>query len=251
MSLEEAGIALATLEDQEIFWELLGRRPSPSGSPATWTAQSDSFTGDGTTTEFTLSNSPVIEITGITVGGSATTAYTCDYYDGKVKFTSAPASGSAIVVSYWYTARGTYVDANTKQELEFEDIVNAKTNMRANKIIANIVVMHPDEYADILTDTRFVDVTEYGSNQIIRGEVGQIAGLRVLVTTHIPSGTALYLSTKRAGWLVLKREIDIKRKESQETDSYKFFFYQEFAPKVTDDNAVAVSVNHGPKAASI
>ena len=251
MSLEEVGIALATLEDQEIFWEMLGRRPSPTGSPATWTAQADSFTGDGTTVLFTLSQSPVLEITSITVAAAASTAYTCDFYDGKVSFTAAPASGSAIVVNYWYTARGTIIDASTKASLKYEDIVAAKTNMRANKIVCNIVVMHPDEYSDILTDIRFVDVTEYGSNQIIRGEVGQIAGLRVLVTTHMPSGSTLYLATKRAGWLVLKREIDIKRRESQETDSYKFFFYQEFAPKITDDNAVAVSVNHGAKAASL
>jgi len=254
-SLEEAGLAIADREDMEIFNELLGRQPDPTEDANgrwSWDSQSDSFTGDGTTTVFTLTKKPVIEVEEVTVGGTATSAYKMDYYDGKIEFTTAPASGASIVVKYWYSKRGLVVDAKTKGQLSYEDMVSAKTLIRSKKIEADVAVMNPDEYADILTDSRFIDASQYGAREpILRGEIGQAGGLKILVSTVVPSGTVLYLSTRRAGWLVLKREVDVKRKESQETDAYKFFFYLEMAPKVTDDNAVAISVNHAPDAKDI
>lgn len=59
----------------------------------------DSFTGDGTTTEFTLSASPA-SLSGVTVGGAAAANYTYTANSGKIVFSSAPATGAAIAVSY-------------------------------------------------------------------------------------------------------------------------------------------------------
>jgi N4-gp56 family major capsid protein len=253
-SIEESGIALAVREDDEIFNELLGRQPDPGVSSGiwSWTAQADNFVGDGATTKYTLDHGPVIEMSEVTVNAVASTAFTVDYYDGELEFTAAPTSGHAIIVNYWYSERTSYLRANTAATFKYEDVIASKTNMRSNKLYGNVMVMHPDEYADILLDSRFVDSSQYGSREpILNGEVGQIAGLKVLVTTAIPSGTVLYLMTQRAGWYVLKRNIDVKRKEAQETDSYKFYFYFEFAPRVTDENAVVLTVNHAANAADI
>lgn len=59
----------------------------------------DSFTGDGTTTEFTLSASPA-SLSSVTVGGAAAANYTYTANSGKIVFSSAPATGAAIAVSY-------------------------------------------------------------------------------------------------------------------------------------------------------
>lgn len=59
----------------------------------------DSFTGDGATTAFTLSASPA-SLSGVTVGGAAATNYTYTANSGKIVFSSAPATGAAIAVSY-------------------------------------------------------------------------------------------------------------------------------------------------------
>ena len=59
----------------------------------------DSFTGDGATTEFTLSASPA-SLSGVTVGGAAATNYTYTANSGKIVFSSAPSTGAAIAVSY-------------------------------------------------------------------------------------------------------------------------------------------------------
>lgn len=59
----------------------------------------DSFTGDGSTTEFTLSAFPA-SLSGVTVGGAAATNYTYTANSGKIVFSSAPSTGAAIAVSY-------------------------------------------------------------------------------------------------------------------------------------------------------
>ena len=60
--------------------------------------QEDSFTGDGTTKKFTLTKD-CDQIISVTVGGTATTAYT--YSDGEITFTAAPANAAAIKVKYY------------------------------------------------------------------------------------------------------------------------------------------------------
>ena len=59
--------------------------------------QTDTFTGDGTTTTFTLSETP-ISITSVTVGGTATVAYSIS--GTTLTFNTAPVSDSEVVVAY-------------------------------------------------------------------------------------------------------------------------------------------------------
>lgn len=57
----------------------------------------ETFTGDGSTKKFTLTGD-VLRVTGATVGGTATTAYTVD---GKeVTFTSAPSNNAEVKITY-------------------------------------------------------------------------------------------------------------------------------------------------------
>lgn len=59
---------------------------------------SESFTGDGTETDFTVAGAPA-ELAKVTVGGTAvTTGFT--YSAGTLTFTTAPAADAAIVVTY-------------------------------------------------------------------------------------------------------------------------------------------------------
>ena len=60
--------------------------------------KTDTFTGDGTTTEFTLTETINGTPISVTVGGTATSDYTVS--SNKVVFTTAPAASAAIVVVY-------------------------------------------------------------------------------------------------------------------------------------------------------
>ena len=59
----------------------------------------ESFTGDGTEDDFTLTGD-VLRIIGVTVGGTATTAYTYNASTKTVTFTAAPANNAAIKITY-------------------------------------------------------------------------------------------------------------------------------------------------------
>ena len=246
-SITEAGEALADREDDEIFHEVLGRQPDPTESSGiwTWNEETDNFTGDGTTTVFTLSESPVIEMSTVTDAGSPTTAYSVDYYDGKIEFDVAPVSGNALVIKYWYSERSNVYDANTVADFKLADITAKYAVFRANKTLGDVMVVNPNQYAKLVATDQFVDASKYGAREaLLNFEVGKVAGFKVLVTTKVPDGTVLYMNTKRAGWFVNKRNTDVKRKDNPETDAYKFYIYQEFAPKVTEENSVVLSVNH-------
>ena len=64
------------------------------------TSIKDTFIGDGSTTRFTLSNRVAFRGL-VTVGGSATSGYSIDNTSQEIIFTTAPTSGSSIVVNYW------------------------------------------------------------------------------------------------------------------------------------------------------
>lgn len=60
----------------------------------------DEFTGDGTTTSFTLTNTPGYDLDMVTVDGAETTDYTVS---GKtLTFTTAPANGKTVMAIYHY-----------------------------------------------------------------------------------------------------------------------------------------------------
>lgn len=61
--------------------------------------ESESFTGDGTTTEFTLEGDAK-RIVSITVGGTEVDADDFEFADGVVTFTTAPEAAAAIVINY-------------------------------------------------------------------------------------------------------------------------------------------------------
>lgn len=66
---------------------------------APYETTTETFTGDSTTTSFTLAHTPV-EITSATIDGTATTAYTIS--GTAIEFNSAPENDAAISVTYKY-----------------------------------------------------------------------------------------------------------------------------------------------------
>ncbi len=82
-SVVKRGTVLAKSSDGTNY-AVLGSDPATS---------SQKFSGDGTTTAFTVTAKPAA-IKSITVGGTAVTAYTYNASTGVITFTSAPAAGT-------------------------------------------------------------------------------------------------------------------------------------------------------------
>jgi N4-gp56 family major capsid protein len=235
--IEEAGETLADQEDLEIFNELYGRT----------SVTNEKVAPSGANKVYTLAHKPILEKVSAYDSSASLTAMTVaavDYKDGKVKLTES-AKGSKVLFKYDYSARtSTFIDADTAGKFEYEDMVKAKTALSIAKRKANVLVIHPSEEAQILTDDRFVDASRFGSNEpIMNGSIGKISGMQVLVTTNAISGCPLIADTSKVGYFVIKREIDMKRQEKPEADAHEIYFYQEYAPKVINEDALCFITN--------
>lgn len=238
--LREVAEAMADKEDEVLFDAI-----------ADSTEATDTFSGDGTTTAFTLNHSPVWRVVSVTVGGSAKTLgtdYKVDYYDGVIHFVTAPPTGTDVVVTYRYSGLPLVFDAGTIGQLSANDILDARASIKANKYNPDVLVIPPNAEADLLKSTSpsFIDASVYGDREpMLNGEIGKFAGLKVLVSQNIPPDVAILIDTKNAGWFVPKREVEVKKWENPSTDSYEFYVYQEYAGIVTNDTAVALIVDIG------
>jgi len=78
------------------------------------------------------------------------------------------------------------VDASTSGVLAYDDIISARANVNGNNYNADTLIIHTDQEADLLKDTKFVNAAAYGAREpILNGEIGMIGGLKVLVTTQM------------------------------------------------------------------
>jgi len=224
----EAGIALADKEDSDIMKALLKI----------------------TTGSATFSNAGTVSIgAALTyVDTSVSQVSQVDYYDGKIV-----ATGACTVTYHKTSYSSTYLtDAPTKGTLTYEGIVSAVTSIKSRKWQPKFLVIHPEVLGGILKSSMFIDAAKYGANEpIVNGEIGKIAGLKVLVTTQIDNGVALVIDPNRAAWMAIRRNVDMKRWDNPKTDSIELYFYVEYGVAVTDSDALQLIVNIGPKATDL
>lgn len=258
--ITEAGIALADKEDLDIVYTLLG-------------ASSISITAGGTVVAgavggtFWASDSPGLSLdaNSINFNGTLYAITARDYYDAKV--TASVSGGAATVVGgtltmdydkkalpvgYSSTFASPVVRSGSFAVLTYEDIIAGLGVIRANKWTPDFILIHPNQVNDLLKSSAFRDASQYGSPDVLlRGEIGMISGVKILVTTNIFDGTALFIASKRAAWLALKRHVDLKRWDNPQSDSVELYFYMEYKAAVTDSTALCISVNHKSDASNI
>lgn len=238
--IREAGEALADLEDTDIVNEFLGK--------TTVTEESIAGVGGGANAVFTLGHSKVLTITDTHRHdtSAAVTVVSVDYFDGKVKILE-DIHTTTLDITYSYTAdaagTGTKgkVDVNTAGQLKYEDITAMGTLIRSAKRSPNFMVLNPEEMADLIKDNRFIDAAAYGSAEpLLTGEVGKVGAMKLLTTTNIPAGVAFCVDSTRAAYLVIKRNVDLKRWDNPQTDAVELYFYFEYAPKVVNGECIAI-----------
>jgi len=123
-------------------------------------------------------------------------------------------------------------------------ITTAASMIKAKNWAPKFLLIHPDEMRGILVSSLFIDASKYGSNEpILNGEIGKLAGLKILVTTNISSGTALVVDSDRAAWMAVRRHVDMKRWDNPDTDAIELYFYMEYGVEVTDEDAVVMITN--------
>jgi hypothetical protein len=233
--IREAGEALADLEDVDIVNEFLGS-----------TEITEVIAGAGANHVYTLAHPLVLHWTAAkNDAGTSLTVVAVDYFEGKVKI-AEDLTGGYLHFTYTYTVAGSRgkTDANTAGQLKYEDITAMGTLIRSAKRSPNFMVLNPEEMADLIKDNRFIDAAAYGSSEpLLTGEVGKVGAMKLLVTTNIPAGVAFCVDSTRAAYLVIKRNIDLKRWDNPQTDAVELYFYYEYAPKVVNPECVAIVYN--------
>lgn len=77
-------------------------------------------------------------------------------------------------------------DITTSDILDYATLIKARTAMRSDKRKPMYLVVHPEQYADLLAITTFIDASQYGNaDPIQNGEIGKILGIRVFESTNV------------------------------------------------------------------
>jgi hypothetical protein len=83
----------------------------------------------------------------------------------------------------------------TPDKIALADILKARKTLRKANVPfdGNIfLAISPDQEADLLALEQFIDASRYGSTMALQnGELGQIYGVRILITTNIEASTAV------------------------------------------------------------
>jgi len=128
-------------------------------------------------------------------------------------------------------------------------MLTARAKLLSKNYIPNVAILHDDDIPSLLYDEKlkFLDVSAYGGREaILNGEVGKLFGMKILTTSRMQTGHVVYADTKNLGYHVIKRGLKGYREDKPEYDSVWYHFWAQEDFGVVNDNAIALSVNHGP-----
>lgn len=133
------------------------------------------------------------------------------------------------------------VDPGTLTNLTFELLLEARAAVESDKYDPNIVVCSPTRAMDLVKDaTDFVSVAEIGREAVVEGAIGKYAGLDVVPSAAVPDNRVVVFDKSAAPWLVVRRDIDVKRQERPEKDAVEFYVFKEEGVAITEPQAYAV-----------
>ncbi|MHC1572279.1 MAG: phage major capsid protein [Methanosarcinales archaeon] len=231
--LDEAGYAMAEREDTRLMDVILDRT-STTESSATFASK---------TLTLQLSHKPVLAVTSFKSSGDKLSSIKVDYEDGKIYLSTATA-GDTATVEYVYTSLATQYDyVATPTSLKFSDVLSSVAQMKADKENPTHIVLSPTAekclISDITTTIKTIQQPA-GAEVSMPGAIGKLAGMVVLVTTEVEDGNAVLVDTRRAGWVVDKKDITVKRDENIKRDAIEFTVVKISGAILSDRKAVRI-----------
>jgi hypothetical protein len=106
-------------------------------------------------------------------------------------------------------AGGAEISANSSGILAWADLVKAWTTVRKAGYTPDIVMVHPDQVADLWNDDKFIHSFYFGDSvDVSRGVLGETyLGFRIVETDLCTSAKAHLVDTSKASVLLLRRDI--------------------------------------------
>lgn len=139
---------------------------------------------------------------------------------------------------------GATVTATTSGVLAYDDVVSAVAAIRGQNWNPDTIIINPAQQQDLLKDTKFINAAAYGGNSaLMNGEIGKFAGLRVLVTSQIASGSAVVLDAAHAAMVAVKRDMTVMRDELPARDAIGLYVTQMATVGIINKTAAAVIIS--------
>lgn len=102
-------------------------------------------------------------------------------------------------------------NAQTSGQLKFNDIASMWSTMAANDREPDVLAVNPSEYSDLLKDTAIQNLIAFSAQEFKPGNpIAYLPGLKIIVSSLVPQGTALMVSTRFAGALFVRRDYTIE-----------------------------------------
>jgi len=224
--IEEVGYSLADFEDWLIMDALYGASASVNVTTA----------GVAQTTVHSLGTSLVLKFTpntGINVVGA-------DYYDGKVIVDTAVTQISGTIK---YSTRSRQLECSIVSTTGsvYQALVDARANLALVPRKPDVAILNIAHWANIATDRQFIDVSRYGTNEVLlTGEMGKAANIKCILADRSYPGAILVMQSFINKYLVVRRDLELKKKDYPELDSFGFYFYMEEIPVITNDDSIVL-----------
>lgn len=112
--------------------------------------------------------------------------------------------------------------------LSAKDIWNAKADILAKNFDPDVMVVHPFRLSELFYDSavKFVEAWAYrGAGPVMNGEIGQMWGLKVIVSTKCPIYSAILIDTKNLGYEVKRMPLTLQENKycGMQTDTLYFY----------------------------
>ena len=106
-------------------------------------------------------------------------------------------------------AGGAALSPETANTLAWNDVVALWSAVKGEDFSPDVLVLHPDQYADLWKDDKFIHSFYWGEGaDVERGVLGgTYLGMRIVVSTKCTSATAFAIDSKAAAAMIVQREI--------------------------------------------
>jgi len=102
----------------------------------------------------------------------------------------------------------------TGGSLSAKDLLLLRNDIIAKKRNPDVFVIHPDLLTDILYDpaVKFLEKSAYeGEGPIFNGEIGQLWGMKVIVSNKAPKYGAVALQSDKVGYHIIRKPLQLTR----------------------------------------
>ncbi|MEM2631354.1 MAG: phage major capsid protein [Candidatus Bathyarchaeia archaeon] len=109
----------------------------------------------------------------------------------------------------------------------------------------DVLVLHETQLHQLLNDDKFIHSMYLPSREtdIARGIIGSVLGMKVVVSTLVPNGTAYAIDTRVAAVMLLRRDVTVEDWEDPKTGRYGVRATTRFGLGVLRSKAVAKMTN--------